>query len=390
MGLAVAPPFTTTSAHDDHRGPDLWLLVPVLGLTAFGVAMVFSASLPFCARPDSRDLFAYLWRELAFVAVGLAAMFGAYRVPLEYVRRSARCLVVLTVILLMGLFPFGTTVNGARCWYTICGLRFQPSELAKLALAIWCARRLARYPQGVPDWRHAFRVLLVPGLVLGLIALEPDAGTALLMGVALFPFLHIGGLKLRQLAAAFALAVPPAGVMLLTHPYQMARITGFFSNQPGVLLDDGYQRWRSLIALGSGGLFGRGYFRGVEKFYYLPEVTTDAILSVIGEELGFVATATVLALFGLLIWRGLWVAARAPDRFSGVLAAGITCLLGVQALVNIAVATGVAPPTGITLPFVSYGGSSLLCSMAAVGLLLNVGRTIPAPAAEEPHLRVIA
>jgi cell division protein FtsW len=178
---------------------------------------------------------------------------------------------------------------------------------------------------------------------------------------------------MRHVAAACGLAAPLAAFMIWKHPYQLTRIVSFFSGRE-VDLAGGYQKARSLIALGSGGLTGCGYCGSVEKYFYLPAATTDSIVAVIGEELGMIFTWGVLAMFAILVWRGMQVAGRAPDRFSGLVAAGMTVLLGFQALLNIAVATGSIPATGVTLPFVSYGGSSLVMSMMSVGLLLNVSR----------------
>jgi len=375
---------------EEPRAADLKLLVPTLGLISFGVAMVFSASIPFCAREESGHLFYYLWRELLFVGVGVLAMWGITHVPMDALRRSSRFWFVLTAALLAGLFPFGTMVNGSKCWYTIFGFSFQPSEMAKLALVICCAGLFARHPQGMHRWQLTLQPFAVLGLVAGLIVLEPDMGTAAVIVMAMFIFYHSAGMKLRHLAVAAFPGLLGAAYMIHTHPYQLERLRSFFFGGPEVELAGGYQKVRSLIALGSGGLTGRGYFQGIEKYFYLPEVTTDSILPVIGEELGFVATAVVTALFAALVWRGMVIARKAPDRFSGLVAAGVTCFFGVQALLNIAVATGSIPATGVTLPFVSYGGSSLLFSMIGVGLLLNVSRTITWPGRRRrPSLRVI-
>lgn len=395
--ISIRTPAGAIPAEEAPRGPDYWLLIPALALTAFGVAMVFSASIPFCSNPESGKLFHYLWRELLFVGVGSAAMLGMVFVPLRAVRRWTGPLLVVTFALLAGLFVVGTEVNGARCWYSVMGFSFQPSEMAKVVLVLYLARVLARYPRGVTNWRQAVHPLLVLGLVVGLIAVEPDMGTAAVIVMAMFVFLHIGGLRMRDLAAAGAPAAVFGGLMLKTHPYQVARIKSFVLIVKSLFVGGAagdfmgaYQQRHSLVALGSGGLTGRGYFQGVEKYYYLPEVTTDSILPVIGEELGFAATALVVILFAVLVWRGMIIARGAPDRFAGLAAAGITSLIGVQALLNMAVATGLAPATGVTLPFVSYGGSSLLFSMIGLGLVMNVSRTIPRREEKRgPDLRVI-
>ncbi len=356
-------------------GVDMWALVPTLGLVALGVAMVFSASFPLAAARESEDVFYYLKRQVGFVVVGIPAMWWASRLSLSALRRRAGLLAIATVLLLGAVLVFGREVSGARRWFAMpgVGLNFQPSELAKLTLVIAAARWLARFPRGVPTWRAAVPPLALLGLVAGLIAVQPDLGTASVIAAAALVFYHIGGLKLRHIAAAGGAGLSLAAVVVWRHPYQLQRILDFLAGDK-VALEGGYQRARSLIALGSGGVTGRGYGGSIDKYFYLPAATTDSILVVVGEELGLVATWAVVLAFSLLVVRGMMIAGRARDRFSGLVAAGVTCVLGVQALVHIAVATGSVPATGLPLPFVSYGGSSLICSLIGVGLILNVSR----------------
>jgi len=363
-------------AVEQTRTVELKVLAVTLALVALGVAMVFSASIPLAAGRETGDIFHYLKRELAFVAVGLAAMWVASRLAMDRVREGAWPLLVATVIALAGLFVFGTRVNGARSWYSVFGLSFQPSEMAKIVLVIAAARCFVRFPGGLPDWRSAARPFVMLAVVAGLIALQPDVGTAAVIVVSMFVYFHIAGAKLRHLVAAGGVTAIPALVMFRLHPYQWKRIIDFISGGPEVALAGGYQKERALIALGSGGLTGCGYCGSVEKYFYLPAATTDSILAVVGEELGLLFTWAVVALFCLLVWWGMMIARKAPDRFCALVAAGVTCSLGLQALLNIAVVTGSVPATGVPLPFVSYGGSSLLFSLIGVGLLLNVSRTI--------------
>ena len=343
--------------------------------------MVFSASIPLAAAGSDKSIFHYLWRELAFVAVGLVAMMGASRLPMDWVRRTSGWLLLFLgfVPLVLVLFV-GIEVNGSRAWLPIPGtnLRFQPSELAKIVLILAAARHFARFPKGLPDWRRATRPFLLLGLVAGLVAIEPDLGTATVLVMAMMVFFHIAGAKLRHLAAAGSVGAVFAAIMLWQHPYQWGRIRDYIIGG-GNELGPGWHKLRSLIALGSGGVTGCGYCGSAEKYFYLPAATTDSILAVIGEELGLIATWAVVALFGYFVWQGLSTAARARDRFSGLVAAGVVCLIGLQAIVNIAVVTGSIPATGVPLPLVSYGGSSLVCSLIAVGLLLNVSRDRPGP-----------
>lgn len=361
---------------DEPGGVSLKLLIPAMVLVGVGVAMVFSASIPLAAAGSDKSIFHYLWRELAFVAVGLVAMVGASRLPMDWVRRTAGWLLLFLgfVPLVLVLFV-GIEVNGSRAWLPVPGtnLRFQPSELAKIVLVLAAARHFARFPKGIPDWRRVARPFLLLALLAGLVAIEPDLGTATVLVVAMMVFFHIAGAKLRHLAAAGSVGGVFAAIMLWQHPYQWDRIRDYLIGG-GNDLGSGWQKLRSLIALGSGGVTGCGYCGSVEKYFYLPAATTDSILAVIGEELGLIATWAVVALFAYLVWQGLSTAACARDRFSGLVAAGVVCLIGIQAIVNIAVVTGSIPATGVPLPLVSYGGSSLVCSLIAVGLLLNVSR----------------
>jgi len=362
-------------APQETQGTDLLLLVPTLALVALGVAMVFSASIPLAALNESEDIYYYLKREILFAAIGLSAMWAVSRMAMKSLERWAGTLLFFSTALLVLVLFVGIEVNGARSWLPIpgTGLRFQPSEVAKLVLVIAAARYFTKFPKGIPNRRRALPPFLVLGATAGLIAIEPDMGTAAVMVMAMMIYFHIAGMKLPQLAAAGSVGLLGAAVMIWQHPYQLDRLKGFIFRTE-LPLAEGYQATQSLIALGSGGLMGRGYSKSVWKYFYLPAAITDSILPVIGEELGLIATWTVLGLFMFLVWRGLAIAGRSPDRFSGLVATGITCLIGVQALLNIAVATHTLPSTGVPLPFVSYGGSSLVLSLIGVGLLLNVSR----------------
>lgn len=371
-------------ASPEEPGVDLKLLVPTLALVSLGVAMVFSASIPMTAAGEQEDVFYYLKREGLVAAISLLAMFGVTRLPMGWIRRRAGVLLGATIALLVLVLKFGTEVNGARSWFVVpgIGLHFQPSEMAKVVLVIAAARYFVQFPQGIPNWRRAIPPVAMLGATAGLVALQPDMGTAALIAFSMFVYFHIGGLKLRHLLATGFAASIPAALMALTHPYQIGRLVDFVKGSE-VELAGGYQTARSLIALESGGLTGSGYCGSIEKYFYLPEATTDSILAVVGEELGLLATWAVVGLFAYLVWRGLFIAARSPDRFAALVAAGVSCSLGVQALVNIAVVTGSVPATGVPLPFVSYGGSSLLFSLIGVGLLINVSREMAAAAAQQ-------
>jgi len=360
-------------AREDVSHVDLWLLVPTLALVGLGVAMVYSASIPSVASLGE-SILSKLSQEALFVIAGLVGMVAAMRMKMEWLEEKAWALLVVTVALLAGVMAMPAR-GGSHSWYFIAHtpFSFQPSELAKLVLVIVTARYFSHFPQGLSNWRQAAPPFLVMFLVVGMVAIEPDMGTAAVTAMAMMVYFHIAGARMRHLGAVAGMGLAPATFLIWKHPYQLERIVSFFKGSE-VELAGGYQKARSLIALGSGGLTGCGYCGSVEKYFYLPAATTDSILAVIGEELGLIATWGVLALFAVLVWRGMKVAGSAPDRFSGLVAAGVTTLLALQAVLNIAVATGSVPATGVTLPFVSYGGSSLLVSMVAMGLLLNVSR----------------
>ncbi len=363
---------------EELPGWDLRLLLPTILLVVIGVAMVFSAAIPIATRGSTRNVYIYLEKEAAFVFLGMLALIGAARLSLPRLQDRALPLLAGAVVLLLGVHVLGKEINGARSWYALpvpgLDLRFQPSELAKLVLVVVLARYFTKFPQGLRSFGQMIPPLLMLGAVCLPILKEPDMGTTAVIGLSMMIFFHIAGAKFRYLLVIAAFGGLAVAYKIHHEPYQLLRIMDWINPQPGSEMAGNYQISRSLIAMGSGGIFGRGYTAGVEKFYYLPESTTDAILAVIGEELGVVATWLVVGLFGYLVWRGLQIAREAEDRFCGLVAVGVTCLFGVQALMNIAVITGAAPTTGITLPFVSYGGSSLLFSLAGIGLLLNIAR----------------
>jgi cell division protein FtsW len=360
---------------DEGRGTDLFVLVPTLLLVAFGIAMVFSASIPMAAVDRTEDIFRYLKRELLFAALGIAAMWGVSRIPMDRIQRWAGTILFAAVFFLVLVLFVGVRANGALSWLLIPGtsLRFQPSEFAKIALIVAAARYFAKFPLGIPNWRRAGMPFLMLGATAALIAVEPDLGTAAVLVAAAMAYFHIAGAKLSHVLGASAIGLVGASVMAYRHPYIIDRWVAWL-HRADLQHEAGYQATQSLIALGSGGIRGLGYCGSVWKYFYLPAAITDSILAVIGEELGLVATWSIIALFLILVVRGMMIAARASDRFSGLVACGVTCLLGVQAVVNIAVATDCMPPTGVPLPFVSYGGSSLLFSLIGIGLLLNVSR----------------
>jgi cell division protein FtsW len=370
----------------EARGVDLWVLFAAIALVGLGIVMVFSASIPMAAVDQSEDIYYYLKRECLFAAIGLCALAAATRIPMDLIRRHAGTMLLVANLLLIITLIWGIRVNGAKSWLPVpgTGFRFQTSELAKLVVIIATARYFARFRHGIPNWRRALPPLAMLGMSTALIAVQPDLGTAAVLVVAAFAHFHIAGMRFRHVLVAAGSGAALAAAMISQHPYQFERLSAFFFRAE-LASEGGYHTTHSLIAMGSGGLLGRGIAGSVEKYFYLPAAINDSILAVIGEEIGLLGTWAVLAAIGLLLWRGITIASQASDRFAGLVASGVTCLIVVQAVVNVAVATGVAPCTGVPLPFVSYGGSSLVFSLAGVGLLLNVSRmgAAPAPGAEK-------
>jgi cell division protein FtsW len=351
------------------------LLTATLCLLAFGAVMVFSASSTTRVLSDGglSDSAFYLKRTLLFGAVGLLIMHLTARHGLELVRRLTPAILAGSLFLLLAVLFAGTTVNGSSRWLGSGFLQIQPSELAKVALILYAADLLARKPKRVKSLEGLMPFLLVVGAAALLIVAEPDLGTTMVVCFAVSATLVAAGARLRDLALIGIVLASFALLMTVIEPYRMARLTGFLN--PGADASGaGFQAAQAKIALGSGGLFGVGIGNGVQKAFYLPEAHTDMISAVIGEELGLVGILGVVGLFALFGYAGLQVAKKAKDRYGMLLVAGLTSLVLVQATINLFAVMGLAPLTGVPLPFVSYGNSSLMASLFAVGLILNVAR----------------
>jgi cell division protein FtsW len=354
---------------------DLTLVATVLILLGVGIVMVYSASSveAYAAFGDSAY---YLKRQLVWAALGLAAMAVASRVDYHrYVRWAPPLFLATLVCLLLVLVPHvGVEVNGARRWLGRGFILFQPSELAKLSTVLLFAVTLTerRFPPSDLVRGFGFH-LAVLAVLFGLIVKEPDLGTALSLGGTALVMMYVAGARLTHLGALLALAVPAVGALVVFEPYRLARIMAFVDpfKDP---LGSGYHILQGLYAIGSGGLLGTGLGHSALKFFYLPEAHTDFIFAILAEELGFVGAAAVIVLFFVFAWRGYRIALRAPDRFGAVLGVGLTTMVLLQAVMNIAVVTDSMPVTGVPLPFISYGGSSLVFTLLGVGILLNISR----------------
>jgi cell division protein FtsW len=346
------------------------LVLVTLGLVAFGLVMVYSASSARALLSSDAPSY-YLKRQAVYALMGLVALVVLSRIDFHRLRHATGPLLAATFFLLVAVLALGTAVNGARRWLPLGFIDFQPSELAKLVLALWTAALLARRPAPRTLGELAKPIGVVVGSACALILVEPDLGTAIAIAIMVSAILVVSGTRLRLLGSAAGIAITLVLAAIWLEPYRRERIFSFLDpwhDPQGA----GFQAVQSMIALGSGGVFGVGLGESVQKIYYLPEASTDMIFAIVGEELGLIGVAGVIAAFAVFAYAGFNIALRCRDPFGKRLAVGITALICGQAAVNVSAVMGLAPLTGIPLPFVSYGGSSLVVGLAAVGILLNI------------------
>ena len=349
------------------------LLTATLCLLAFGAVMVFSASSTTSLLGDSGDSAYYFKRTVIFAVIGLLAMRLLSRRGARVARVLTPVLVGVSLFFLVAvLVPgVGHVAGGARRWIGAGLFQFQPSELAKLALILYGAHLLATKPARVRSRRGLAPYLAIVGLALVLVSMQPDLGSAVVIALSVTCLLVLAGMKPSTLAPIVAVIAAAGLLMVATHPYQESRLTSFLD--PGADTSGaGFQGTQATIALGSGGVVGVGLGESVQKAFYLPEAHTDMIAAVIGEELGLAGVTVLIALFGMFGYAGFRTAQRARDRYTKLLAAGLTSLIMAQAAVNLFAVLGLGPLTGVPLPFVSYGGTSLVVTLAAAGLLINI------------------
>jgi cell division protein FtsW len=368
-------------------GLDYHLLVLVtLGLVAFGLVMVYSASSARAALAADDPAY-YLKRQALYALIGIVALVLLSRTDYRRLRFAVAPLLLGSFALLVAVLILGAPVNGARRWLSLGPLTLQPSELAKLALVLWLAAYLARRPAPQSLGELLRPIGLVIGTAFVLVIVEPDLGTAIAIAVMATAVLLVAGTRLPTLAAAGALGFVLVATAIWLEPYRRERVLSFldpWQDPEGA----GFQSVQAMIALGSGGFFGNGLGESVQKVYYLPEASTDMIFAIVGEELGLLGAFAVIAAFVVFGYAGFNVALGCRDPFGKLLAAGVTALVCGQAAVNVSAVMGLAPLTGIPLPFVSYGGSSLVVGLASVGILLNIAVSDAAGArAEMPGRR---
>ncbi len=353
---------------------DEWLFAATAGLALFGVVMVYSASAVIAANQNGNQ-FHYVIRQGIWTMLGLAAMFVAMRIDYRILRdaRVVFPLLGITIVLLLAVFGFSPT-NGARRWIKLKSLRVQPSELAKLSLVIFLARFLERRAGEEKSFTRTFMPCAgIVSLLVILVVAEPDLGTAMMLAVVWVVMLYTAGASLVHLGLAAAPALLGLAALLLFVPWRLARMVTFldpWADPQGA----GYQVVQSLIAVGSGGVDGLGFTAGRQKMFFLPFAHSDFIFAVIGEELGLLGALTIVGVFGLLMWRGMRAALNAPDRFGMLLGIGIVTGIVAQALFNMSVVLALVPTKGIPLPFISYGGSALVPTLFAAGVLLNISQ----------------
>jgi cell division protein FtsW len=354
---------------------DRLLFLTTLVLVAVSIVMVYSAS-NLKEAGESAPTNAFLAKQAIFAAVGLLVMFGAMRIDYERYRnpRVILPLVGIALIALVAVRIVGPEINGTHRWFAVAGVGIQPSEFAKLALILFSAAVLERRMERIAEpWYALGPILVVLVPMLALIMLQKDFGTCMVLLAIVAVMVFAAGLSWKYFAGATAATVPVVAAAVALEPYRLDRLTAFLDPWSH-RADTGYQVVQSLIAVGTGGVSGRGLGYGVQKLGYLPYPHTDFIYAVVAEEFGLIGASILLVCFCVMTWRGLKAASRAPDAFGSFLAIGLTAMIAVQAFVNMSVVLSLLPTKGITLPFVSAGGSSLLISLAGMGVLLNVSQ----------------
>jgi cell division protein FtsW len=359
----------------DSLSVDGWILFAVAALLAVGITMVLSTSYLY-AQERFGDGTYFFRKQLIAAGIGFVGLIVMAALPAATYRKMAYPLMgfVLLVLILLLVPGIGSTRGGARRWLVLGGFAFQPAELAKLSLLLYLASSLAKKTEKMASFMlGVLPHLLIGGMFIGLIVLEPDLGTAVTLGLLLFLMLFIAGAKLSHLACIGASALPVIAVAVMGAEYRLRRLMVFLDPWRDAS-KSGFQIIQSYIAFGSGELLGRGLGESRQKMFYLPEAHTDFIFSVIGEEVGLLGALAVLALFAVIIVRGLKLTGKIEEPFSQYLTFGLTALLGLQALIHMSVVMGLMPTKGLVLPFISYGGSAMMVNLVEAGMLLGLSR----------------
>ena len=354
---------------------DKILLISVIILSLFGLLMIYSSS-NIWASYKFNDSYKYLKSQAFFLFLGYTLIYFVSKIPYNlYKKNSNKILFICLILLILVLIPgIGTIRNGSRSWFGIGPFGIQPSEFAKLGLIIFTSKYLSN--NKIKDIKTSvLPILMVVILIFGLIMLQPDFGTGVIIVMSIISLLFVSGVNMNFFIKMGILGLIGIVVLVIIAPYRMARITSFL-NPWSDPLGSGFQIIQSLYAIGPGGLLGMGLGNSIQKHFYLPEPQTDFIFSIISEELGFAGVIIVASLFITIIYRGLKISINQEDKFSKYLAFGITFSIAFQTILNLMVVVGLIPVTGVTLPFLSYGGSSLLISMIEIGILLNISKKV--------------
>ncbi|MGE5557883.1 MAG: putative lipid II flippase FtsW [Bacillota bacterium] len=352
-----------------YKNPDIILLFAILALSGIGILMVFSSSM-YMAAAAGKSLYGPLLKQSVAALIGFILMIVFMKIDYHYLRKYAFVFYVITLVLLIAVLFIGKDVQGAKRWL----FGFQPSELSKLALIIVLAVYLSEVGSGMRYFWLGIGIPMLVFIPIGfLIMKEPDLGTTIAIFATIIVMMVIAGARWAHLGLIFALSLVVFAILIVVEPYRWRRIISYLDPNSDPL-DAGYQIIQSLYGLGSGGLFGVGLGKGRQKLHYLPQPHSDFIFTTLGEEWGFIGTSVVVGLFFVLAWRGYKIAIECGDAFGSLLAAGITSLITVQAAINIGVVTATLPTTGITLPFISSGGTSLVVNLIGLGILLNISK----------------
>jgi len=348
-------------------------------LLAIGIVMIYSSSAIYAYSKMDDSLY-FFKRHLIYLLTGMVMMFLAMSIDISKLRHYAKPALIFTIFLLvLVLIPhIGRETSGARRWFKFGLLNFQPSELAKLVVIVYMADFIARKGSMVKSFVHGYLpAIMVLGVVVGMVLLEPDLGTAVTISLITLIMLFVSGINVSYIIGSFLASLPALYLLLFRVPYRRKRMMVFlnpWADKKGA----GFQIIQSFVALGSGGPFGVGLGQSKQKLFYLPASHTDFIFSIIGEELGFVGAASIIVLFILFVWQGMKVAFKATDKFESLVAIGIVSLIAIEAMINIGVTAGALPTKGLPLPFISYGGSGLIFHLMAVGILLNISKSCEA------------
>jgi len=353
---------------------DTGLFLPILSLVGIGLVMVYSSSSALALK-NFGNSFYFVQKQLIFALSGAFVLFTCANIPYRVYRYLTYFFLMVTIALLIAtkFTGYAHTAGGATRWISLGSFSFQPSEFARLAIVIYLAYSLDKKKEKLQDFAIGFIPhVLVVGMISVLILMQPDFGSVVILGLIAWIMMFAGGVRLTHLILPLLLILPCAYLFMTNAEYRLKRLLSFMDpwKYP---TDEGYQIIQSLYAFGKGGLFGTGFGQGLQKLFYLPEPHTDFIFSVVGEELGFFGVMVIIALYIIIIWRGIMIAKNSNDSFGSILALGITTAMGLQVCINIFVTMGLLPTKGLTLPLLSYGGTSLLLNLASLGILINIG-----------------